>query len=316
MNKEIFEQGGSVEQKNNQENSRQKSESEQETKDNEPVKQEQRETEELLDKTREELDKTYEKQETDSEKTEDQKKVSADEFFNEAKNKEENIKLPVVGKVAELVSNIGSSQEVRNETAERKILEVIKALGEIGDDLENIKENVKVILDVGAGWGENLRDLVKKLKAENGIAIDKSTVFSESVKSDKEIGNQLTMVSGDAIEKMKRLKKNSVDLSTSIALLQAVDKEDKVKILEEMGRISELVVIVDELKRDGLGGFKDLFMNKLYNAGMGKYEVLKEEEWKEIFKEAGLVVVEEIFNKFGKNDFVSVLKKAEEKVEG
>ena len=238
--------------------------------------------------------------------------MSADEFFKEAKSEEEDIKLSAIGKTAEAVSNIGKSQEVRDEIAERKIPEVIKALGEIGDDLENIKEKIETILDVGAGWGENLRDLVKGLSAEKGIAIDDKTVLSKNIK--EEMGDKLTMVSGDAVEEMKHLEKNSVGLSIATAFLQVANRKDKIKILEQMGRVSELVVIVDELKRDGLGGFRDLFMNKLYNAGMGKYEVLKEEEWKGIFKEAGLVVVEEVFNKFGKNDFVAVLKKEEEKV--
>lgn len=314
MNKEILKQKeGLVEQAVDQK----ELEPEPKTENNKPVKQEQIETKESLNKTREKLNKTYEEQKPNPIETKDQiekqKKINANEFFDVAKSKENNIKLSMIDRTAEFVGNTGSSQEVRDKTAERKILEVIKALGEIGDNLENIKKNVKVILDIGAGWGENLRNLAKELEAEKGIAIDKSTILSKRVK--EEVGDKLIMVSGDAGEEIKHLKNNSIDLSMAVALLQAVNKEEKVKILKEMGRISELVVVVDELKRDGLGGFRDLFMNKLYNAGMGKYKVLKEEDWKEIFKEAGLVVVEEVFNKFGKNDFVTVLKKAEEKVE-
>jgi len=312
MNREIYESKKPVEQANDQEGLEQEIKPKQETEDDKLVDQEQIKAGEL-DETRKELDEAYEKQEADSGQTREQEKVNSDEFFDEAKSEEENIKLPASGRVAEFISNTGSSQEVRDKTAERKVSEVIKALEEIGDDLENIKKNVKVVLDVGAGWGENLRDLVKKLGAEKGIAIDRSTVLSESVK--EEVGDKLTMVSGDAVKEMKRLKNNSIDLSMATALLQVVNRNEKVEILKQMKRVSELVVIVDELKRDGLGGFRDLFMNKLYNAGMGKYEVLKEKDWKEIFKEAGLVMVEEVFNKFGKNDFVAVLKKAEEKVE-
>lgn len=276
---------------------------------------EQTEVGKLIDKAREKLKKVYKKQEADPEEIGEQKTVNAEEFFSEAKSKEENIKLSVIGRTVEMVSNIESSQKVRNETAKRKVSEVIKALEEMGDDLESIEKNFKVILDVGAGCGENLRDLVKGLGAEKGIAIDDKTVLSTSVKLDKEVGDKLTMVSGDAVEEMKRLENNSIDLSMAVALLQVVNRDEKIKILKEMRRVSELVVIVDELKRDGFGGLRDLFMNKVYNAGMGKYEVLKEEDWKEILKEAGLVVVEEIFNKFGKNDWLVVLKKAEKKVE-
>ena len=313
MNKEISEQRNDlVEQITDQEELEPEVEQKIETKDKEPADQEQIKTEQLGE-AREELNKTYEEQKSNSEEVEERRKVNAEEFFDEAKSKEENIKLPVTGRTAEFVSNTGSSQEVRDKIAERKVSEVVKALGEMRGSLENIKENVKVILDVGAGWGENLKKLVEELEAEKGIAIDKSTVLSKKVKEDVE--GKLTMVNGDAVEEMKCLKNNSIDLSMATALLQVVNKDEKVKILKEMRRVSELVVVVDELKRDGLGGFRDLFMNKLYNAGMGKYEVLKEEEWKEVIKEAGLIVVEEIFNKFGKNDFVVVLKKMEEKSE-
>lgn len=89
------------------------------------------------------------------------------------------------------------------------------------------------------------------------------------------------------------------------------NREEKIEILKKMGEVTkEAIMIVDELKRDGLDGLKDLFMNKLYNAGMGEYNVLSEDGWKEIFKKAGLVA--EVFNKFGDNDFVAVLKKAEQ----
>ncbi len=313
MSKEIFKGEKPVEQTNDPESLeyelKSRSRPEQETKDNKI------EIGELIGKAREKLKKVYKKQEADSEEIEERGKINAEEFFDEAKSKESDIELSLGGKTIESISNIKSSQEIRDNTAKEKVPEVIKALKEMGDSLENIKENVKVILDVGAGWGENLRDLAKELGAEKGIAIDKSTVLSESVKSDEEVGDKLTMVSGDAIEEMKHLENNSIDLSMAIALLQVVNRDEKIKILKEMRRVSELVVIVDELKRDGLGGFRDLFMNKLYNAGMGKYEVLKEGEWEKVFEEAGLVVVEEIFNKFGKNDFVIVLKKMEEKVE-
>lgn len=306
MNKEILEQEKPMEQIDDLK-------IEQKMEDGEPVNQEQIETEKSLDKTKGELDEVYKKQEEDSKQEGEQGKMSAREFFNEAKRKEENIKLPVTGKVAEFVSNTGSSQEVRNKTAKEKMPEVIKVLGEMGDSLENIKNNIETALSLGAGLGENIGYLVKELEIKNAIGIDKSTVASKKVQ--EEMGDKLTWIKGDALEEIKCLKDNSFNLSELTAYLQVLNREDKIKILREAGRVSELVVIIDELKRDGLGGFRDLFMNKLYNAGMGKYEVLEEGEWKEIFKEAGLVVVEEIFNKFGKNDFVTVLKKAEEKVE-
>lgn len=270
---------------------------------------EQEQAKEEIDEAREKLSEKYKEQKADSE---EQEKIDAREFFGKAKGREEDIKLSLVGKVSENISNIKSSQEVRDKTAERKMPEIIKALGEIGDNLENIKNNIKTILSLGAGWGENLRDLSKELEAEKVVGIDINTVASKKVR--EEVGDKLAWIKGDALEEIKHLEDGSFSLSELTAYLQVLSREDKIKILREVGRVSELVVVVDELKRDGMNGFRDLFMNKLYNAGMGRYEILREEEWKEIFKEASLVAIKEVFNNFGKNDFVAVLKKAEEKV--
>lgn len=322
MSKEIFKQeenepiGEQSEQTTKQEIEVEQEKPETEEMESEPVKQEQNEQE--LNEAREKLGEKYKEQKPDSNiaesETGEQKQLGFNDFFDEAKKKEDNIKLPVVGRVAEAVSNTGSSQEVRDNTAKEKVPEVIGALEDIYGNLENIKENIKTVVDLGAGWGENLESLIKELGAEKGIAIDKSAVLSKKVK--EEMGDKITMASGDALEEMKRLENKvvKVDMSAAFAFLQVLPEEEKIKILKKMGEISELVVIVDELKRDGLGGLRDLFMNKLYNAGMGKYEVLKEEDWKRTFEKAGLVLVEEVFNKFGKNGFVAVLKKAEEKV--
>ena len=226
MSKEIFEEEKPVEQTNDPEGLEYKLNPRKR-----PERQEQTKTGELVDRAKKELGKVYKRQEATPEKTGKQRIVNAEEFFDEAKSKEKDIKLSVIGRTVEAVSNTGKSQEVRDGTAERKVPEIIKALGEMEDDLENIKKNFKVILDVGAGWGENLRNLVKELGAEKGIAIDDKTVLSENVRSDEKVGDKLTMVSGDAIEEMKRLENNSIDLSMAVALLQVVGKEDKIKIL-------------------------------------------------------------------------------------
>jgi len=270
-------------------------------------------SERKLEKAREDIQNLpNQDKENKTEENETEKTFSGKDFFERAKVKESKIKLSLVGGVIVNVNNMKSAQEVRDKTAEKKMPEVIKALEEIESDLEKIKNNIKKILSVGAGWGENLKYLAEELKAEIVVGIDTNTIASKKVK--EEMGDKLAWIKGDALEEMKRLEDNSFDLSELTAFLQVLNKEDKIKILKEIGRVSKLVVIVDELKRNGFDGFGDLLMNKLYNAGMGKYEIFDEEGWRGIFKEAGLVVVKEVFNKFGKNDFVAVLKKVEEKV--
>lgn len=257
------------------------------------------------------LDKDQ-KNENNEEEQIEKKQYSGEELFEKAREEkggvEKVIKSSIVGNISEKISNTDQSQEARDKTAERKVPEVIRALEEVYGNLENIKEKVGTIIDIGAGWGENLRDLAKRLEAENTIGVDPNTIYSEKV--NEELGDKLAWLKRDAMEVMKLLQDKSMDMSSAFALLQVLSEDEKIETLKEIGRVTkEVIIIVDELKRGGLDGLKDLLTNKLYNAGMGKYKVLSEDGWKEIFKKAGLAV--EVFNKFGDNDFVAVLKKAE-----
>lgn len=47
-------------------------------------------------------------------------------------------------------------------------------------------------MDIGAGWGENLRDLAEELEAEKAIGVDTNTISSKKVK--KEMGDKLAWV--------------------------------------------------------------------------------------------------------------------------
>lgn len=269
-----------------------------------------------IQKVRERIKDAPDKNQEDNneqQQAEAQEQYSGKELFEKAREEkggvEKAVRSSIVGNISEKISNTDQSQEARDKTAERKVPEVIRALEEVYGNLENIKEKVGTIMDIGAGWGENLRDLAEKLGAEKAIGVDSNTIYSEKV--NEELGDKLVWLKRDAMEVMELLKAGAVDVSSAFALLQVLSEEEKIEMLKEIGRVTkEAIIIVDELKRDGFDGLKDLFMNKLYNAGMGKYKVLSEDGWKEIFKKAGLVV--EAFNKFGDNDFVAVLKKAEQ----
>lgn len=268
---------------------------------------------ESLERTRKEIGETSEEQESDSKKAEvgEVKRLDADEFFQKAKVTEEEgeMKRPSpISRDSEPLNNLGVSKEIRNRIAERKVAEVITALTEIYGDLKDVKEKFEIIVDIGAGWGENTKLLAEELGAEQVIGVDADTVPSKKV--EKKMGDKLAWVVGDALETMKKIESGSVDLTTAFAFLQVLDKSGKIEMLREMGRIAqEGIVIVDELKRDGLGGLKDLVQNRLSNLFKGEFNVLEEDEWKEIFEKAGLVL--EAFSKFGSNDFVAVLKKVE-----
>ncbi len=252
------------------------------------------------------LEKAYKKDEQNIDQDIERKEPDlTPEIISEKKefNKDSAKMDGIVGKAVEAISNMDSSQKVRDKIAEIKVSAVKKAFEKIGESLRGVES----VVDLGSGWGEDLRDLINETEGENAIGIDSSTVPSREV---REGVDNLKWISGDAIEKIKQFKNGCVDLSTAFAFLQVLDRDEKIELLREMGRMSEKIVIVDELKKSALNYLKKVALNKLYNAGMGKFEILEEEDWKDLFQAAGLVI--KVFEKFGKDksDFVAILEKA------
>jgi|GEM_PF-5612653 len=230
-------------------------------------------------------------------------KISVDEIFHDMEKEENNIK---IGSVVESVSNFSECQKTRDKIAKNKVPEIMKAL----EGLEGIKKNFKTLLSIGAGWGENIRDLTRELGAEQVFGIDQSTIPSEAVKN--EMGKKLVWIKGDAMEKLNIFNNIEVDLSELTAFLQILNRKNKIDLLKKVSEISKSIVVVDEIRRSGLGGVKDWIKNKAFNAGMGKYNIADREEWEAIFAEAGLAV--KVFNEFRDNDFVAVLERIEDEV--
>ena len=104
------------------------------------------ERQESLDEAREKIKEVPEGQELDSEKVGEQGELSADEFFQEARTVEEQGDMKKSEKFSinsEALNNFGMAREVRDETAKRKVSEVVAALTEVYDDLKDIKKRLE-----------------------------------------------------------------------------------------------------------------------------------------------------------------------------
>lgn len=91
--------------------------------------------------------------------------------------------------------------------------------------------------------------------------------------------------------------------------MQVLDRDGKIKVLKEMKRVTnDKIVIIDEVPRGGIAGYKDTILHYLLNLfGKGKYEIYPYENWITLFKEAGL----EISGKatwFDRNSVIFILK--------
>lgn len=99
-----------------------------------------------MDEAREKIKEVPEGQELDSEKVGEQGELSADEFFQEARTVEEQGDMKKSEKFSinsEALNNFGMAREVRDETAKRKVSEVVAALTEVYDDLKDIKKRLE-----------------------------------------------------------------------------------------------------------------------------------------------------------------------------
>lgn len=183
--------------------------------------------------------------------------------------------------------------------------------------LMKIEELLKIkgIIDFGGGYGDNLKATIKKIKKVrksnkkiNGVCLDNKTSLSKRAERDVEITGSYQ----DAYK--TSFKDDSFDLVMATHLLQEIKGiENKKKVLLEMKRISrgKIVLMVEE-KRSGFDGIKDK-ANHFVNNFNTKFDVLGEEEYKELFEELGFTIESEV--KSVPNKITYLLKFKKEKVE-
>lgn len=264
---------------------------------------------EQIGETRERLIEQYKKEE----KPEISDKLSPGELMEKAekKNKSGEKTSP-----ADFFKDNLLSENFLEERAEDMMMNIAGILQEIEDHLESLKEKV-YMADLGSGRGHITEAILNRFKDSIGgtICIDLNVDLSKKVEKRSKINKtKMAGIKGDARE--TKLEDDSMELATALYLLQNLGVEDKLKAVKEMERIVKnggYMLIVDEILQEGSKSLEDIVKHYFLNLfNPGKYEIFKEEEWREkvLDKISGEVVK---FAEFGRNNFAALVKIRKEK---
>lgn len=264
---------------------------------------------EQIGETRERLREQYKKEE----KPEISDKLSPGELMEKAEKENKNGR-----KInpADFFKDNPLSENFLEERAEDMMMNIAGILQEIEDHLESLKEKV-YMADLGSGRGHITEAILNRFKDSIGgtICIDSNVDLSKKVEKRSKINKtKMAGIKGDARE--TELEDDSMELATALYLLQDLGVEDKLKAVKEMERIVKnggYMLIVDEILQEGSKSLEDIVKHYFLNLfNPGKYEIFKEEEWREkvLDKISGEVVK---FAEFGRNNFAALVKIRKEK---
>ena len=199
--------------------------------------------------------------------------------------------------VRDAVSNWKVCEGAREGFAEvvsDSIIEVLTKTKTDEGELSKIEELIKIeeMIDMGGGYGDNLKAVIAKIKEErksnkkiNGVCLDNKTSLSKEVEKDGEITGSYQ----DAYK--TSFEDDSFDLVMATHLLQEIKgMENKKNILREMARISKgRIVLMVEFKRGGLDGQKDKLNHFINNFNL-KFDVLEKKEYEDLFEKLGFTI--------------------------
>ena len=199
----------------------------------------------------------------------------------------------VVNFVRDAVSNLKVCKSARKGFAEVVSDSIIEVLTKTKTDEEKLLKIEELeAIDMGGGYGDNLKAVIGKIKEVrksnkkiNGVCLDNKTSLSKEVKKDEEITGSYQ----DAYK--TSFEDDSFDLVMATHLLQEIKgMENKKNILREMARISKgRIVLMVEFKRSGLDGQKDK-LNHFVNNLNFKYDVLEKKEYEDLFEKLGFTI--------------------------
>lgn len=155
-------------------------------------------------------------------------------------------------------------------------------------------EKVK-IADVGGGTQHIENEIIKSNpdKDISAAGIDLKDYASGTISKSEE-GERINSVFGKGQE--LPIKDKSVDIATSYFTLQELSDEDQKKVLDEMIRIIKddgKIIIVDEPPQgENSEGITARAKNILRNAKVSAYNLHSGEEWRNLFEERGLKIVD------------------------
>jgi len=198
----------------------------------------------------------------------------------------------------------------------------------INEALENFEDdrNIK-IADIGGGGQHIEKEIIKENpdKKISAIGIDISDYASRQVKESSE-GERMESIFGKG--EHTPIKEKSVEVAAAFFTFQELSDEQQKEVLSEMIRIVEndgKIIIVDEPPKEGDAeeGIVARAKNILLNAKVSKYNLHTEEDWKSLFEENGLKVIDcrefrdddkEIGEKYPPQFFSYILEKAQKEI--
>ena len=197
----------------------------------------------------------------------------------------------VINFARDTVSNLKICEGAREGFAEIVSDSIIEVLVKAKIDKEELSE-IKEIIDIGGGYGDNLKAVITKIKEIrendekiNGVCLDNKTSLSKGIEKDEEITGSYQDARKTSFED------DSFNLVMATHLLQEIKGiENKENILLEMARISKgRIVFMVELKRSGFDGQKDK-LNHFINNFNFKYDVLEKKEYEDLFEKLGFTI--------------------------
>lgn len=197
------------------------------------------------------------------------------------------------------ILNFSLFQKWRSDRAER-IVGILMGT----EALDEINVCVARVADFGAGNGEIALEVARNTGAFI-YCVDPYTRASNKVELENK--GRIIWISEDA--QKTAITSRCCKLVMGCYFLQVLDKDGKIKALEEMKRVTnDKIVIIDEVPRGGIAGCKDTILHYLLNLfGKGKYEIYSYENWTTLFKEAGLEMAGKA-TWFDRNSVIFILK--------
>ncbi|MFA7169502.1 MAG: hypothetical protein WC178_01480 [Candidatus Paceibacterota bacterium] len=216
-------------------------------------------------------------------------------------------------KISQMVADTGSIETKRGEFT-NDIINAIEKVKKDGDLPEDFFENIKNMISIGSGHGENPFGILGKYlpEDERAIFIDPYAAPSEKISQNDNI-RHLGQKFEDVNIKRQSGEKNIIEASNFLQLFELKEKKEALNKMVELAGPGGKIIIVDEIKRGGFNGIADWALNRFYNWNRGEYDRLSEEDYEKMFEEAELKMVTK--NQYNRASFIFMLEVSEDATE-
>lgn len=218
----------------------------------------------------------------------------------------------VLNRIEQMVTDLVPVKSKR-EDFQNDIIQAIQKMLNEGKLPQDFFTGIENMISVGSGHGENPLGLLKKYLPQHAKAIFIDPFAAPS----REVSEDIRVVHlGQKFEEVKIINNTGKDIlieaSNFLQLFKGNDKKKNLSKIVDLAGNSGKIIIVDEIKRPGLQGQEDRFLNRFYNGWKGDYDRLEEKEYEALFEEAGLqIIAKDNYNR-GSVLFVLEVKKNNE----